>query len=166
MRPRHNRQGSTPSSWRPGHRREAARAPAGRLHWLSPSEQLSKARRCPALPPAWPWRISPLGIRRGITRWESHRSGGKKATSQHFRGRLQGRPAEDHRRERTTPAALHHRAARDQVFWVGFCAKADALHVADEWPIQQRTAIGFAQFTRSYSLTTALAPFTPRVWLT
>jgi hypothetical protein len=33
-------------------------------------------------------------------------------------------------------------------------------------PIQQRTAIGFAQFTRSYSLTTALAPFTPRVWLT
>jgi hypothetical protein len=37
---------------------------------------------------------------------------------------------------------------------------------ADEWPIQQRTAIGFAQFTRSYSLTTALAPFTPRVWLT
>ena len=44
--------------------------------------------------------------------------------------------------------------------------QADALHVADEWPIQQRTAIGFAQFTRSYSLTTALAPFTPRVWLT
>ena len=39
-----------------------------------------------------------------------------------------------------------------------FYAKADALHVADEWPIQQRAAIGFAQFTRSYSLTTALAP--------
>src|SRR5437588_6283680 len=86
MRPRRNRQGNTPSSWRPGHRREAAWAPAGRLHWLSPSEQLSKARRCPALPPAWPWRISPLGNKaRETTRWESHRSGGEKATGRQFR---------------------------------------------------------------------------------
>jgi len=48
----------------------------------------------------------------------------------------------------------------------GSTQKLMPLHVADECPIQQRTAIRFAQFTRSYSLTTALAPFTPRVWLT